>query len=151
MSKIGLKDPKMKRLIGRAIFDSWQDAINDASKTDYEADAAENDPGTDAAKNDFKTPKINRELLIQKLGELLDVSFKGKTEKTIEFDVVFDTDLDRNTRLVWLSIPTPDVDAQGMDDTWEKWKKTYYDDLTPAEKEKKEEELGGAVLFGCGR
>ncbi len=129
MAKVKLKDEKNRRMIGKAIFNAWDAAI----------------------KSNSKAPVIDRGALTASLSELLDLEDKGRSGKTIEFDVVFDTDLDANTRLVWLCIPTPETEGIGGRDTWEKWKNDYYDNLTDEEKEKKEEELGTALLFGCGR
>lgn len=129
MAKIKLKDERNRALVGKAIFNAWDSAI----------------------KNNPEAPVIDRRALIASLSELMDLKDTGKSGRTIEFDVVFDTDLDANTRLVWLSIPTPETEAIGGRDTWAKWKQDYYDNLTPEEKAKKEEELGHATLFGCGR
>ena len=129
MAMVRLKDENSRRLIGKAIFNAWEAAI----------------------KSNPKAPAIDRRALTASLRELLDLEDKGSSGKTIEFDVVFDTDLDANTRLVWLSIPTPETEGIGGRVSWEEWKRDYYDTLTDEEKEKKEEELGTALLFGCGR
>lgn len=117
------------KLVGKAIFNAWAQAI-------------ENNP---------KEPVIDRRALIASLSEILDLEDKGRSGKTIEFDVVFDSDLDANTRLVWISVPTPETEGIGGRTTWADWKRDYYDNLSQADKEKKEEQLGNAMLFGCGR
>jgi hypothetical protein len=117
------------KLVGKAIFNAWAQAI-------------ESNP---------KAPVIDRRALIASLSQILDLEDTGRSGKTIEFDLVFDSDLDANTRLVWLSIPTPETEGIGGRTTWEEWKRDYYDNLSPSEKEDKEEKLGGAMLFGCGR
>lgn len=117
------------RLIGKAIFNAWDLAY----------------------KNDPKNPTIDRRALIASLSQILDLEDTGRSGKTIEFDVVFDTDLDANTRLVWISVPTPETEGIAGRTTWAEWKQDYYDNLSPSEKEEKEEKLGSAMLFGCGR
>jgi hypothetical protein len=129
MARVKLKSKEGNELVGKAIFDAWDHAI----------------------KSNPEAPAIDREALIANLTEIFDLEEKERKGKKIEFDVVFDTDLDEDTRLVWISIPTPDVDLPGGNDTWEKWKQDYYDKLSPAEKKKKQSELGAAVLFACGR
>src|SRR6266850_962366 len=80
-------------------------------------------------------PVIDRAALKANLTPLLDLTDQAGTGKNIEFDLVFDTDLDSTTRLVWLAIPTPDP-LIGED--WKKFKKKYIDDLgTTAKKAKK--------------
>jgi hypothetical protein len=117
------------RLIGKAIFNAWDLAY----------------------KNNPENPTIDRRALIASLSQILDLEDTGRSGKTIEFDVVFDTDLDANTRLVWISVPTPETEGIGGRTTWAEWKRDYYDNLSQADKEKKEEDLGHAMLFGCGR
>jgi hypothetical protein len=117
------------RLIGKAIFNAWDQAY----------------------KNNPKNPEIDRRALIASLSQILDLEDKGRSGKTIEFDVVFDTDLDANTRLVWISVPTPETEGVGGRTTWAEWKRDYYDNLSQSEKDDKEEKLGNAMLFGCGR
>lgn len=127
MARIKLRDKEGRRKLGQAIFAAWDAAI----------------------KTNPKAPVIDRSALITSLNDILDLEDKGKSGKKIEYDFVFDTDLDANTRLVWLSIPTPETNNGGG--TWDDWKRDYYDNLPPDEKEKKEEELGDAILYGCGR
>lgn len=117
------------RLIGKAIFNAWDLAY----------------------KNNPENPTIDRRALIASLSQIFDLEDTGRSGKTIEFDVVFDTDLDANTRLVWISVPTPETEGIAGRTTWAEWKRDYYDNLSPSEKEEKEEKLGGAMLFGCGR
>lgn len=127
--KLKEKDNVGRKLVGRAIFNAWEAAI----------------------KANPESPKIDRQALVAALKGIFDTEDRGKSGKRIEVDVVFDTDLDDNTRLVWISIPTPDVAGAATGAAWQTWKEEYYDNLTPAEQEQKEEELGAAVLFGCGR
>jgi hypothetical protein len=132
----GVKDEKDverikagNKMLGKAIFNAWEQAI----------------------KSNPKAPVIDRRALIASLSQIFDLEDQGRSGKTIEFDVVFDSDLDANTRLVWLSVPTPETEGIGGRTTWEEWKRDYYDNLSQADKDKKEEELGHAMLFGCGR
>lgn len=129
MAKAAIKSGKEKRDLGKAIMKAWQDAID--------ANAA--------------NPIIDRQALLAALDLIIDKANKGKTDRTIEYDIVFDTDLDASTRLVWLTIPTPDREKAGFDDTWQKYKNTFYDNLGPNDKKKREIEIAEAILFGCGR
>lgn len=129
MARVKLKSKEGNKLIGQAIFRAWQKAIQ------------ENEGN----------PVIDRKALIAELSEFLDLTDTSYNKKKIEIDLVFDTDLDENTRLVWISIPTPDAGGGGSYSDWQQWKQDYYDNLSPSDREKKEEELGQAVLFGCGR
>jgi hypothetical protein len=127
MSKVALKNGKSARDVGQAIYAAWKDAIDNNSTT------------------------IDRVKLKTALDGLLDKTDKGDTDRTIEYDFVFDTNLDATTRLVWIAIPTPDVEKSGLNDTWDKYKKANYDNLPKSVKKTLEKELGEAVLFGCGR
>jgi hypothetical protein len=129
MAKITLRKDKNNRLLGQAIFQAWDQAI----------------------KENPKAPTIDRRALIARLNDIFDLEDTGRSGKKIEFDVVFDTDLDANTRLVWISVPTPETEGIGGRTTWEEWKRDYYDNLSPSEQADKEEQLGKALLFGCGR
>jgi hypothetical protein len=113
--------------VGQAIYAAWQEAIDRNSTT------------------------IDRAKLKTELDKHLDKTEKGDTDRVIEYDFVFDTNLDSVTRLVWISIPTPDVESAGKNDTWAKYKKANYDDLPKSVKKQLEQEMGEAVLFGCGR
>jgi hypothetical protein len=131
MAKVKIKGTKEKRDIGKAVVNAWERAGN-AGETEIKG--------------------ANLDTLVSDLKDILDTQFKGNTDRTIEFDVVFDTDLDATTRLVWLVIPTPDRDkAGGAKDTWLKYWKEEYDDLNEGQKKNFEEAIAGAVLFGCGR
>ncbi|NJM29257.1 MAG: hypothetical protein HC855_03260 [Rhizobiales bacterium] len=136
MAKIAFQD-KFKdgdegnAAIGKLIFDSWSAAIE---------------------KNPDR-PVIDRAALSKAVSEVVNTNDRVNTSKTIQVDFVFDTDLDENTRLVWIAVPTPDVDepSKGGATTWSAWKQRYYDDLPPDERRKKDIEMGRACLQGCGR
>ena len=131
MAKSGFRAGKTKRDLGKAIMNAWDRAITA-------------NPGD---------PRIDRMALLADLDGILDKTFKAQTGRTIEYDVVFDTDLDATTRLVWLVIPTPDRDIPGGggDDTWSKYKMKFYDSLNANQKKAREEEIADAIIFGCGR
>lgn len=60
--------------------------------------------------------------------------------------LIFDENLDSQTRFVWLAIPTPDVKrASGADESWD----AYID--REFRTQDRVEEMGESVLFGCGR
>jgi hypothetical protein len=86
---------------------------------------------------------IDRRALIEDLSmDYLDTNKNtGGNNNRIVIDVVFDTDLDGETRLVWIAIPTPDTAK-----TKEAWE-DYINRLTPAQIQ----QIGNSVLFGCGR
>lgn len=128
MARLKLKDKESSKLIGQAIFRAWDRAM----------------------KENPEAPVIDRKALIAEISPLIDFEDRSYNKKKIEIDIVFDTDLDENTRLVWLSIPTPDAGGAGLE-TWERWKRDYYDNHSPEDRERKEKDLGTAVLFGCGR
>jgi len=110
------------RQIGDLIVQAWRDAANSAV-----------DPFV-----------IDRRALIENLinGNYVDTGRNtGGNNKRIVLDVVFDTDLDNDTRLVWIAIPTPDTGRTKVD--WDR----YINNLTPTDIEK----IGTSVLFGCGR
>lgn len=129
MARIKLKNEENRRLLGQAIFQAWDMAY----------------------KENPKAPTIDRRALISKLSDFFDLEDTGRSGRKIEFDVVFDSDLDANTRLVWISIPTPETEGIGGGQAWDDWKRDYYDNLPADQKAEKEEELGKALLFGCGR
>jgi len=117
-----IKKKKSDLQIGKLIVQAWRDAKDSAG-----------DPFV-----------INRKDLIDKLitGNYIDPSHNtGGNNKRIVFDIVFDTDLDGTTRLVWIAIPTPDTGKSKPE--WE----AYINSLTNADIEK----LGSSVLYGCGR
>jgi hypothetical protein len=126
MAKVSVKNNKKLEDVGEAILNAWDKAFSDNPTN----------------------PSIDRATLLQNLTSILDVTDAADTGKTIELDVVFDTDLDSTTRLVWLAIPTPDPDTG---DDWGKYKQKFYDNLTKADKKDKKRRLAEAVLFGCGR
>lgn len=124
MAKVAFKTGKGAKDLGKIVFKHWKKAI-DANNTN-----------------------IDRNDLIDDLEKVLDLTDDAGTGKKVQLDVVFDRDLDSQTRLVWIAIPTPDP---VIGDNWGKFKKKYYDDKGPGDKEVIEEDLGTAVLFGCGR
>jgi hypothetical protein len=124
MSKVAFKTGKGNKDLAKIVFKHWKKAI-DANNT-----------------------YIDRNDLLTDLEGILDVASDAGTGKKVQLDVVIDGDLDAQTRLVWLAIPTPDPK---LGDNWGKFKKHYYDDKNAGDKEILEEALGQAVLFGCGR
>lgn len=80
--------------------------------------------------------KIDRDALVNALQ--LDTSNTDPNKKNVVFDVITDQEIDDNTRMVWITIPTPDTKGD-----WE----DYANDLTQSDLE----DLGKAVIFGCGR
>ena len=70
------------------------------------------------------------------------------TGRKIEVDFVFDTNLDNNTRLVWIAIPAPDPRTT---ESVTAFINRYHDNLSPTDQDAVEEELGKSCLFGCGR
>jgi hypothetical protein len=117
-----IKKTKSDRMIGDLIVAAWRaakDSVNDPFVVDGK--------------------KLAQDLV---QGGYIDPSDTiGGTKKKIVFDVVFDTDLDGDNRLVWIAIPTPDVPPTQTD--WE----NYINGLTDADIRK----LAESVLFGCGR
>lgn len=80
----------------------------------------------------------------------------SKDRKTLMFDVVVDEDLDEHTRLVWITLPTPDVKYKGNNkyEDWEDYMKDNLDwdkNAGDFKDTKKLEELTEFILFGCGR
>jgi hypothetical protein len=139
MSKITLRGVKNQydeaelnskyRELGKIIIKAWSDAIEDNNEH----------------------PVIDRNKLIKELSPLLDRN-SGNGRKTIEFDVVFDTDLDDHTRLVWLAIPIPDVrEGSTGKKAWSEWLDENYISVPDDKKAEQEEKFGKSVLFGCGR
>jgi hypothetical protein len=114
--------------IGSSIINAWKDAF--------------------AANPD--NPRIDRHKLISDLKKhlLLDDTGAEGNQRRVELDVVVDSDLDQNTRLVWLAIPTLDV-PKGIKN-FDEWLDDYFK-RTGKKPDKYAEELGGAVLFGCGK
>jgi len=129
MARVNVKSKESNRMIGQAIIQAWDEAI----------------------RRDKENPVLDRAKLLETIKDFIDLEDFRYNKKKIEIDLVFDTDLDENTRLVWISIPTPDVGAGGRFNTWQDWKNDYYDRHSGDVQAQKEEELGQAVLFGCGR
>lgn len=81
--------------------------------------------------------------------------FPNATLKTLMFDVVVDEDLDENTRLIWLTLPTPDLKDSGSG--YEDWADYMEGSLNYNKTTKKFNDddelikLTEAILFGCGR
>lgn len=89
--------------------------------------------------NGASTKTIDRDALLAELE--LDGSFKGSGQNTIVYDIITDQDIDDNTRMVWICIPSPDVDKNG---DWTAYANSFDTD-------DELENLGRAALFGCGR
>lgn len=85
------------------------------------------------------TKTIDREALLTALE--LDGTSKGAGQNTIVYDIITDQDIDDTTRMVWISIPSPDVNKDG---DWTSYANTFDTD-------EKLKDLGKAALFGCGR
>ncbi|MBL8906229.1 MAG: hypothetical protein JNM20_06085 [Rhizobiales bacterium] len=123
-SKIG-KNKSLKE-IGEAIVIAWENAAANGGE-------------------------IDRKQLLSTLTGLLKPDAKNGRKRKVEFDLVFDNDIDDDTRMVWLAIPTPDPKlVNGVEETWQ----TYIDrefGAVGARKTKQLEDLADAVLFGCGR
>jgi hypothetical protein len=128
MTKVAFKnpnDPNNNKNLAKIVFKHWKKAI-DANGTN-----------------------IDRTELINDLLGILDVNEEAGTGRKTQLDVVFDSNLDAQTRLVWLAIPTPDPK---MGENWKEFKKRYYDDLVVQGTEGPlEEALGTSLLFGCGK
>ena len=80
----------------------------------------------------------------------------SKDRKTLMFDVVVDEDLDANTRLVWITLPTPDLKFKGASgyESWKDYMKKnlkYNTTTNTFDNYDKLEELTEFILFGCGR
>ena len=81
--------------------------------------------------------QIDRESLLQAL-ELED-SPGSSDQKNVVYDIITDHDLDANTRMVWICIPSPDTKG-----SWTNYANQFDTDEKLAD-------LGKAALFGCGR
>jgi hypothetical protein len=129
MAKISLRQGKnadeRHAAIGKAIIDAWREA--------YDKDDA--------------SPKLNLRKLAQTLSDELDLEKRGSGKK-IEIDLVVDSDLDSETRLIWLAIPMLEIPAGA---NFDKWLDDEYLTKKSKSREAYAQELGGAVLFGCGR
>ncbi|MEE4187421.1 MAG: hypothetical protein V2I76_03110 [Roseobacter sp.] len=82
-----------------------------------------------------------REIDCNRLLEMLELEAEASTEvkKGVVFDIITDQDIDDETRMVWICIPSPDTKGSWAD---------YADKF---ETDEDLEDLGKAVLFGCGR
>jgi hypothetical protein len=90
--------------------------------------------------------KIKLSNLIDKVDKTDDSN--QDTGRKIEVDFVFDTNLDANTRLVWITIPIPDP---RLSETVNQFIDRYWRNLSSGAKAAKEQQFAEAVLFGCGR
>ena len=124
MAKVAFKTGKNAKDVAKTVFKHWKKAI------------------------DANTTYIDRTALITDLLDILDVNQEAGTGKKTQLDIVLDGDLDSQTRLVWLAIPTPDPK---IGDDWKKFKKQYYDDLNLTDQGNLEMALGTSLLFGCGK
>ena len=107
--------------IGEAIVQAWRGADNSVDKIDVAA-------------------------LRQAILNELNPNEQAGTGRVVDVGLIFDENLSRQTRFVWLAIPTPDVKrTNGADERWEIYINREFG--TDAQLE----ELGESVLFGCGR
>lgn len=83
--------------------------------------------------------QIDRADLIANLNLQTPAEPTGSGQKNIVYDLITDQEIDNDTRMVWITVPTPDTKGD-----WVTYANTFTsdDDL---------ESLGKAVLFGCGR
>jgi len=95
--------------------------------------------------------EIDRVELLKRLKTLLSPQDKVGKKRKVEFDLIFDNDIDDDTRMVWLAIPTPDPTfLNGREETWNEYIGREFG--LPGRRRKKQlENLAEAVLFGCGR
>ncbi len=96
----------------------------------------------------------NREKLKEELTKLVDKADTKdaggvETDRQVEVDFVFDTELDPTHRLVWIAIPAPDPRRGESVAPVRVYR--YYDSKSLSEKQALEEEIGKSALFGCGR
>ena len=93
-------------------------------------------------------PRWTKQKLLEELTAVLNLN--GGQLKDVVLDVILDQDIDSDTRMVWIAVPTPDFkkNPSGNDpQTWKQYAAKFkQDEGTDAAKK-----LGGAVLFGCGR
>ncbi|WP_192357574.1 hypothetical protein [Mesorhizobium mediterraneum] len=82
--------------------------------------------------------KIDREAVIAEFQAHLNTGSTGPDKKTIIYDVITDQEIDENTRMVWICVPSPDTKGSWV---------AYANSLSAQDIE----DLGKAVLFGCGR
>jgi hypothetical protein len=82
-----------------------------------------------------------KEIDCSRLLETLELESEASTEakKAVVYDIITDQDIDDDTRMVWICIPSPDTKGSWAD---------YADQFQTDEDL---EDLGKAVLFGCGR
>lgn len=92
-------------------------------------------------------PRWDRQRLRAELQNVLDLN--GGQFRNVVFDVILDSEIDENTRMVWISVPTPDLKKNPSGSDPKDWKQ--YAAKFKAEVPNAEEQLGSAVLFGCGR
>ena len=81
--------------------------------------------------------RIDRDASIQALALEETPAETGK--KAVVYDVIIDQDIDDQTRMVWICIPSPDTTGSWV---------SYADGFNTDEEL---EQLGMAALFGCGR
>jgi hypothetical protein len=86
--------------------------------------------------------QFDRMELRQRLQNALEPENRGKRVPRVRVEVVVDQDLDDTTRLVWIAVPSPDLDTPA---DWRRFVEEYERD------EDKLLTLGKSVLFGCGR
>lgn len=105
---------------------------------------------------------IDREELVKAIEDAMISKDKseskpnGKDRKTLMFDIVVDEDLDEDTRLVWITLPTPDLKFKGGSnyEGWEDYMEkslNYNKNTKKFNNDKELVKLTEAILFGCGR
>lgn len=93
-------------------------------------------------------PQWTKQQLLDQLVQVLDL--QGGDYRNVVVDVITDNDIDGTSRMVWISVPTPDLKIKNVGGGPTNWKdyslKFKQDEGTDAA-----QKLGSAVLFGCGR
>ena len=81
--------------------------------------------------------QINRSSLLQAMD--LQDSPGNMDQKNVVYDIITDQEIDADTRMVWICVPTPDTKG-----SWVTYANQFNTDDELAD-------LGKAALFGCGR
>jgi hypothetical protein len=83
------------------------------------------------------TKQIDRDALIAALD--LQPGSGNADQKNVVYDFITDQEIDDDTRMVWICVPSPDTKG-----SWVTYANTFVSDQDL-------EDLGKAALFGCGR